>query len=226
MTVHPLKTLLLISSLLTGIAHADKPTEGERRYLESRKEAARLTREASNPDRPLVATDTIIPDVDDLARRYKLTQAKLKPEYLAAYKPGPAHEVLHRLGCEVLGATPLGAPIQGRELHMEALAYRCADGAQGSVTTARNAPPDVHVSLDTESVTGDVSSRPAVVRYFRAQGSGRLVIVQSWMAGPNYLLTLEQALPPAITHTAVRTGSAWAKAREMAQTLDQAYATR
>lgn len=222
MTTHRLMIFtLLAAALLAGPAHAQQ-TEGERRLLESRKESQRLTRDAADPVKPLVATDSIVPDVDDLAERFARTKAKLKPDYLAAYRPGPAHEVLSRLGCKVLGATPLGARMPSGELHMETLVFRCADGAQGRLTVSRDAPPDIHVELDDTAVTGRIANRPAVVRYFRAEKSRRLVIVQSWMAGPDHLLNLEYVLPAAPLDPRNRT--IWAKGREMALALDQAYA--
>ncbi len=199
-------------------------TEGERRFMENKEQALRLLRDASDPQRPLTAAETIIPDVDDLAQRFKRTKAKLKPEYLAAYRPGPAHEVLRAQGCEVLEATPMGTPIDGKELHIEYIAFRCSSGDQGTLTVSRNAPPEVKVSLDGELITDKVAGSPAIVRYFRAQQSRRLAITQSWMAGPNYLLTLQQALPVITGNT--QRGMAWSKARYLAEALHQAYAAR
>lgn len=222
MMARRLPLLCLLAGLVAAQVHADTPTEGDRLMQASRAEAERLTRDAADPFQPLIGTEAVVPKVDELAKRYELTKAKLKPAYLAAYQPGAAHAVLQKLGCKVLAATPLGAPVPGQGLNMEAIAYRCADGAEGSVTISRNAPPDVRVGLDMSSVTGRIDNRPAVLRYFRAQQSKRLVILQTWMASPDTLVSLTQALPP--SHTEIRRGSAWADARKMAEALDRAYA--
>jgi hypothetical protein len=216
--------LPLLAAVLLANPVSAQQTEGEQLLLKNRNESLRLARDASNPARPLVATDTIVPDVDDLADRFKRTQAKIKPELLAAYRPGPAHETLRSLGCNVLGATPMGAVVQGKELHMETLVYRCADGSQGRLTVSRNAPPDVQVGIDIAVAMSRIAGQPAVVRYFRADKSRRLVIIQSWMAGKDYLVNLEHALPTAKTD--VEAGVTWAKPNEIALALDKAYAPR
>ncbi len=225
MTAHRFSLFtLLVAALFAAPVHAQQQTEGERLLLERRKESLRLTRDAANPAKPLVATEAVIPDVEDLASRFKRTQAKLKPETLAAYKPGPAHDTLRGLGCNVLGSTPMGALTTDNELHMETLVFRCADGAQGRLTTARNVPPDIHVELDLMAVTGTVADHKAVIRYFSTDKSKRLVILQSWMSASDHLMNLEYALPPSTTD--VKAGEAWAKAREVAVALDKAYPKR